>query len=88
MNFFKVVYYQLLPFVNFGIEFYFIKDILKTIIVSSLKHGQLVEDHEEIAGANLKKIFFLSYCPLQIAFKTFNKDISKIIIAGASNLVS
>ena len=36
---------------------------------------------------NLKKIFFLSYCPLQIlALKACSQDISKTITASSLNL--
>ena len=54
------------------------QNISKTIIASSFKLGQLIEDDEKIT------IVFLSFCPSQIlAIKTCNQDIEKNIIASS-----
>ena len=63
------------------------QDISKTIIVSSLKLGQLIQDNELITWSKFKKkvsFNFLRYCPLQIwALEICSQDISKIILASS-----
>ena len=43
------------------------KNISKTVIASSFKHGQLIEDNDYyLIKIKHKLFYFMSYCPLQI----------------------
>ena len=42
------------------------QQISQTLIASSLKLSQLIEENEEINWSKFKQKYFFSYCPLQI----------------------